>query len=92
MDNLLVNVRCPYCNQPTISAISGFCRSGLNTRVKSCPSCGIEFSLIFYAEATLVTKFDDHFIDGLKRKIRWTRAQRVQEKATLQAKLHALRN
>ena len=55
-------VRCPSCNGVNKPLISGWGREGLNTRFKTCKRCGLDYTLILYAKASL----DPSIIEEIK--------------------------
>lgn len=78
------SVKCPHCGKKQHTEISGWGRSGLNTRAKTCHYCNKDYHLIVYIESCVDSVPDGH-IASIKHKIIYLK-QRVHEK------LHKLTN
>jgi len=86
--NVIFNVRCPHCNAALRAEVSGFARSGLNSRYKTCPKCHKDYSVVFYAETSPCVDETDGLLNHLKWSIKQAKKQRSQLKRDLDSQLY----
>ena len=73
--NFLPNIKCPHCNSPMISAISGF-GGELNTREKVCNNCHGSFFVHILVQTSTQKEVPDGHINQYKASIKFLQRQR----------------
>lgn len=75
--NFLPNIRCPHCGHFMVACVSGYGRTGYNTRGKQCPKCKAEFVVeVIVAAAKVGNTPDDITMYYTKRAIKAHRRAR----------------
>lgn len=68
-------VRCPHCGHILRPQVTGWARTGLNVRFKSCYGCQKEFKIILYVE-TSADEIDDSQVRSLQDRVKKERRNR----------------
>lgn len=90
MDTVIFNVRCPHCSKPLQAEVTGFCRTGLNSRWKQCKHCGKDYSVVFIAETTKDREHTDLFVLSLRDKLKYLKVKKMQEKLELEKEIDGI--
>ena len=84
MDTVIFNVRCPHCDKPLQAEVTGFCRTGLNSRWKECKFCRRGYTVVFLAETAKGPEFSDLHMSYLRDRLKALKITRLKEKLLLE--------
>jgi len=75
MDSFNPRVKCPFCNFVNKPSITGWGGEGLNTRLHTCKSCGNDYTVVVYTEASVDLQISSMHLSSLRSQIRTRKAQ-----------------
>lgn len=70
MNTVIFNVHCPHCGKALQAEITGFCRTGLNSRIKMCKYCHNEYAMTFIAETNKSVENTDIVMSELRERLK----------------------